>query len=142
MHIQEAHGDARLLEMIEIGNTEIPIVFGINTAPESSVDEIQPTNTDTVAVKHEKEATRLIVSGFLNQEVHSNSKTISEQKEAIRQLRTNKITKNSINYESWKGHLLIEDIDFNDTSDSRIINEVEIDARYHPWPKFYPEYEP
>jgi hypothetical protein len=128
--------------MIEIGNVEIPIVSGINIAPDALVDEIEPTNTDTVAVKHEKEPLLLVISGFLNEEVHSSSKTIEEQKNEIRSLKDNSVIENTINFNEWKGHLLIEDIDFTDNSDSRIINEVEIDARYHPWPKFYPENEP
>jgi hypothetical protein len=128
--------------MIEIGNVEIPIVSGINIAPDALVDEIEPTNTDTVAVKHEKEPLLLVISGFLNEEVHSSSKPIEEQKNEIRSLKHNSIVENTINFDEWKGHLLIEDIDFTDNSDSRIINEVEIDARYHPWPKFYPENEP
>lgn len=142
MPIVEAHGDGHLLQMLEIGNVELPIVSGINPAPDTSVDEIQPTNTDTVAVKHEKEPLLLVISGFLNQEVHSSSKSIGEQKNAIRALKENTTVENSIDYKDWKGHLLIEDIDFTDNSDSRIINEVQIDARYHPWPKFYPENEP
>lgn len=134
--------DGVLLKMVKIGNIELPIVAGVNPIEESEVSEIQPSNTQTVAVKHEPERTTIIITGFLNQELHSSSLTIGEQKSQIKSLAQNKTLDNSINYRDWKGHLLIENVDFDDNSDSRIINEVEIEAKYHPWPQFYPENEP
>lgn len=128
--------------MVKIGTVEIPIVAGINPLDDAKVSEIESTNTQTVAVKHEAEQTSIVITGFLNQEVHSSSLSIGEQKEEIKTLSKTSTTENTLNYRDWKGHLVIEDIDFTDNSDSRIINEVEIQAKYHPWPKFYPEDEP
>lgn len=128
--------------MIEIGNVEIPIVSGINPSAEASVDEIEPINTQTVAVKHEKDVTELLITGYLNQSTHSQSKTINEQKKDVKSLRRNTVEENTIDYKDWKGHLSIENIDMTDDSDSKIINEVEITAKYHPWPQFYADDEP
>jgi hypothetical protein len=134
--------DGVLLKMVEIGNIELPIVAGVNPIEESEVSEIQPSNTQTVAVKHEAERPTIIITGFLNQELHSSSLSIQEQKSHIKNLSKKETIENSFNYRDWKGHLLIENVDFDDNSDSRIINEVEIEAKYHPWPQFYPENEP
>lgn len=128
--------------MVKIGDVELPIVSSVNPIDDVEVTEIQPTNTQTVAVKHEAEQTSIVVNGFLNKELHSSSITIGEQKSQVKSLGKNAVLDNSINYRDWKGHLLIENVDFTDTSDSRIINEVEIEAKYFPWPKFYPESEP
>lgn len=129
--------------MLEIGSVEIPILAGINPVEESEVDEIRGTyNERNVAVKHETEATTLIINGFLNEEMHSSSLSINEQKNELRSLQKNELADNDINYNEWKGHLIIESIEFIDDSDSRIITEVTIDSKYHPWPKFCPENEP
>jgi hypothetical protein len=129
--------------MLEIGSVEIPILAGINPVEESEVDEIRGTyNERNVAVKHETEATTLIINGFLNEEMHSSSLSINEQKNELRSLQKNELVDNDINYNEWKGHLIIESIEFIDDSDSRIITEVTIDSKYHPWPKFCPENEP
>jgi len=42
----------------------------------------------------------------------------------------------------YKGHLLVETITIDDNSDSGIIKEVEIEGRFFPWPKYYPESQP
>jgi len=44
---------------------------------------------------------------------------------------------NSFTYSDYNGYLLVEEVDFDDNSDSRIVNEVEIIGRYFPWPKYY-----
>lgn len=125
-----------------IGNSEIPIVSNIDSSASGEFDEIQPTNTKTILENHESEMLSLTIEGFVNEELHSSSLSLEEQKDNIRSLKSNEVVENAFNYKDWKGHLLVETIDFTDTSDSRIINEVEIDAKYFPWPQFYPGDEP
>lgn len=125
-----------------IGNSEIPIVSNIDSSASGEFDEIQPTNTKTILENHEAEMLSLTIEGFVNEELHSSSLSLEEQKDNIRSLKTNEVVENGFNYKDWKGHLLVETIDFTDTSDSRIVNEVKIDVKYFPWPQFYPGDEP
>lgn len=133
--------------MVEIGNVEIPIVFSVEEDTEAEVDEIAPLPAkdqfvDRVGVKHEAGVIRLEISGYLNVEVHSSNLTLSEQKDEVRKLRGNGVSDNSFEYLDYKGYLLIENVDLTDDSDSRIVNEVVIEATYYPWPKFYSGSEP
>lgn len=133
--------------MVNIGDVEIPIVFIIDEETEAEVDEINPhpavgDSIDQVAVKHEPSVQSITIEGYVNEELHSSNLSIPEQKEKIRDLRNNEILDNSFNYREYKGHLLIEDVDFADNADSKIVNEVAVEARYLPWPKFYPDNEP
>lgn len=129
---------------MNIGNIELPIVSDIETRDEADVTEIKDgfKNIDSTAVKHKPKVETLVISGFLNEEIHSNNISISEQKRKIKELRKKKAIENSINYKDYKGHLLSDSVNFTDNSGSKIINEVEIEARYFPWPKYYSEDEP
>jgi len=133
--------------MVQIGNVEIPIVFSIDENTTADVDEIAPlpsadATVDHVGVQHEASVKMLTISGYLNQEIHSQDFTLAEQESDVKNLRKNSVTDNSINYFDYKGYLMVENVDVTDISDSRIINEVVIETRYFPWPKFYPESEP
>ncbi len=133
--------------MAQIGNVEIPIIFSIDENRESDVDEIAPlpsvaTTVDHVGVKHDASVKTLTISGFLNKETHSQGYTLSEQRSDVKNLRKNTVTDNSFNYFEYKGHLIVEDVDVTSVTDSKIITEVIVEARYYPWPKFYQGNEP
>lgn len=131
-----------------IGDIEVPIISDIVDSSTASVDEIKPLKSyndsiDNVGVKHESSVQSITILGFLNSETHSNNLSIAEQKEKIKLLRNDRSKfDNTINYKDYKGHLLVEDVDFADNPDNRIINEVEIIGQYFPWPKYYPGDEP
>lgn len=127
-----------------IGDVELPIVSDIEEQEQAEVSEIKDgfKHIDSVTVQHKPSIQTIIISGFVNEELYSSNKTISEQKSDIKSLRQLNIEDNTIDYRDYKGHLLIENINFGDNPDSKIINDVEIEARYFPWPKYYPENEP
>jgi hypothetical protein len=129
--------------MIEIGTVEIPIVSTVNPVEESELTEKRGTGNSVNSLnKHTPERTTLIINGFLNQELHSSSFSLDKQKDDLRSLTENSLVENPINYKSWKGHLILESVEIADTSDSRIITEVTLESKFHPWPKFCPESEP
>jgi len=135
--------DVHLLIMIEIGSVEIPIVSTVNPVEESELTEKRGTgNSVNTLNKHTPERTTLIINGFLNKELHSSSDSLDVQKEELRSLTGNSLIENPVNYKDWKGHLIVESVEIADTSDSRIITEVTLESKYHPWPKFCPENEP
>jgi len=121
---------------MKIGTVELPIVSNIDEQEQSDVTEIK-SELDSIAVKHTPEVETLIISGFLNQEAHSTSKTINQQKSDLKSLRKKEKLENDINYKEYKGYLLIENISIDENTDSKIIKEIEIEARYFPWPKYY-----
>lgn len=130
-----------------IGDVELPIVSEISPQVEAEVDEIKPLNSysdsiDSVPVKHESSVTEIVISGFVNSETHSEHLSIEEQKQKLKELRNNYKFENPIEYKDYFGYLLVEDIDFVDNPNSRIVNEVEIEARYFPWPRYYPDAKP
>ena len=130
-----------------IGDVELPIVSEITPLVDAEVDEIRPLNSynvpiDNVPVKHENAVLELSISGFVNSETHNQHLSLEEQKRELKSLRKNGKFENDINYKSFKGYLLVEDVNFVDDGSSRIVNSVEIIARYFPWPKYYPESEP
>lgn len=130
-----------------IGDVELPIVSDIVNSSEANVDEIKPlkekgNRMDSVPVKHEASVKTITILGFVNEEIHSQHYSIEEQKEDIKRLRKREKSDNSFDYGSYKGYLLVENVNFVDNGDSRIVNEVEIEARYFPWPKYHPENKP
>lgn len=129
---------------MNIGDVELPIVADIEVQEEADVTEIKDgfKHLDSTPVKHSPSVDTIIISGFTNQEVHSGNLSLSEQKSRLKALRKNDVTQNSFTYGEFNGYLLIEDVSFSDTSDSKIINDVEITARYFPWPKYYQEDKP
>lgn len=132
---------------MKIGDVELPIVSEITPFIEAEVDEIKPLKShsdiiDSVPVKHENSVEEISITGFVNSETHSKHLSISEQKKELKNLRRRNKFVNSIDYKSYYGYLLVEEVNFDDTSDSRIVNEVEIVGRYFPWPKYYPNDKP
>lgn len=132
---------------MKIGNIELPIVSDIVDSSEADVEEIKPNpakgdSIDSVPVKHEASVQSVTILGFINEEVHSGGLTLDEQKEDIKNLRDRGKIDNTINYRDYKGHLLVENVNVLDEGDSRIVDEVEIEGRYFPWPKYYPGDEP
>lgn len=129
--------------MAEIGNVEIPIISSVEDVNEAAIDEIKPLNNlDSVTPKHEPGVTTLLIGGYLNEELHSSGDALDEQKESVKSLRGNSPDQNSFVFDDYKGYLLVEEVDLDDNADSKIVKEVEIEARYFPWPKFYPDSEP
>lgn len=129
---------------MNIGNVELPIISEIEELSTADVDEIKDgfKYIDVTAVKHSPSVERLLITGFVNQEAHSNNLTLEEQKEDLKKLRTTDVTDNSINYKDYLGYLLVRDVSFNDNSESKITNEVIIETRYFPWPKYYTDNKP
>lgn len=124
---------------VNIGNTELPILSQVEENREGNVEEIKDAfkHLDSVAVQHQPDVDLITYSGFLNQEMHSGDKSLAEQKEDFKALRTSDVTDNDINFLDYKGYLLIDDVNFTDNANSAIINEVEVVAYYFPWPKYY-----
>lgn len=132
---------------MNIGSVEIPIIFNIEESSETEVDEIDPlpqqgNEIDPVVVKHEPSVQQLTIIGYLNEELHSSNKTLSEQKKDIKGLRDNSVTDNTFTYRNYNGHLLVEDVSFSDNLQNSIVNEVQLDVRYLPWPKYYKDNKP
>lgn len=121
---------------MNIGDVELPIVSNIDEQEQADVSEIK-SEIDSVPVKHDSQVRNLIISGFLNQETHSNGLTINEQKSDLKSLRLNQKKDNSINFRSYKGYLLVENVNVDENTDSKIIKEIELECRYFPWPKYY-----
>lgn len=124
--------------MMQIGNIELPIVASVEEDSEAEIDEIK-SQLNSVTVKHEASVKTLNISGYINQELHSEHLTLDEQKARLNLLRGRDVLDNSFIYQSYKGHLLVEEVNFSQNSDSRIVNEFEIIGRYFPWPKYYSE---
>lgn len=121
----------------------MPIVAGIEDGTEAEVDEIkQLRSLDPVVSKHDAKVPTLTIVGFVNEEMHSGGLTIPKQKQKLKNLRKNDVLDNTFTYNTYKGHLMIESVDFSDNADSKIVNGVEIEARYLPWPKYHSEHEP
>ena len=128
---------------MHIGSVELPIVAGIEDGTEAEVDEIPVySSSDPVVSKHEAKIPTLTITGFVNEEIHSGGLSIAEQKQKLKNLRKNTVLDNSFTYDTYKGHLMIESVDFSDNADSKIVNGVEIEARYLPWPKYHSDHEP
>lgn len=127
--------------MIEIGDIELPIIAVVEEDSEAETDEIK-SELDSVTVKHEPSVKTLNISGYINQELHSNHYTLDKQKERLNLLRNRDKLNNPFIYQSYKGYLLVEEVNFLQNADSRIVNEFEIVARYFPWPKYYTAKEP
>ena len=130
-----------------IGDVELPIVSEITPSIEADVDEIKSLGRfgftiDSVPVKHENTVMELTISGFVNSETHNQHLSIEEQKRELKKLRRKSKMDNFINYKQYKGYLLIEEVNFVDDGSNRIVNAVEIVARYFPWPKYYSGDEP
>lgn len=123
--------------MLEIGDVEIPIVGTIEVGATAEYEEIQPINNDHIGLKHEHEPLEIAVAGFINEHVHSDELSLLEQRQIIRSLRSSDITDNDIEILGNKGHLLVDNVDFTDNLDSKIVDAVEIEGRFLPWPKFY-----
>ncbi len=125
-----------------IGDVELPIISEIIPSKEADVDEIKAFPSfdfaiDSIPVKHENLVMELTISGFVNSETHNQHLPIEEQKKELKNLRRREKKDNPINYKQYKGYLLVEEVNFVDDGDSRIVNNVEIIARYFPWPKYY-----
>lgn len=132
---------------MNIGNIELPIVSDIVDASEAEVDEIKANpakgdSIDSVPVKHEPSVQTITILGFINRELHSSQLSLDDQKREIKSLREKGKLDNTIDYKSYKGHLLVENVNVLDDGASRIVDEVEIEARFFPWPKYYPGDEP
>lgn len=128
--------------MLKIGDITIPIVASFQGGEEAEVEEFTNLNAsgkkvDNTVVQHDASVDTLTIVGFTNEELHPNSLTLSEQKEKIKKLRRRDVTDNPIDYKQYYGYLMIEDVNFTNSADSTIVNELEIVARYLPWPKYY-----
>lgn len=144
--------------MMKIGGLLLPIISQVTELDESEVDEIK-SQLDSVVVKHESDVTALTISGFLNYDIYNeiinsstvaynkgvynenyygdrNILTVDQQKRALKKLRKSRKEDNDFQYKDYKGHLLVEEVNFIENSDSRIIDEFEITAWYFPWPKY------
>jgi len=120
-----------------IGDVEIPIVTGIIEMDQTTVDEIKNNDVDNVVVQHEPDMTMLTISGFLNEEVHSSQKTLDDQRKDLKELREADFESNTFDYNVYDGLLMIESAQVIENSlDSAILEEVEIEAWYFPYPKY------
>lgn len=126
---------------MKIGDVELPIVSNIDEQEQADVSEIK-SEIDSVAVKHESQVRDLIITGFLNQEAHSNSLSLNDQKSELKSLRLKQKKDNSIAFRNFKGYLLVENVNVDENTDSKIIKEIELECRYFPWPKYYLDDEP
>jgi hypothetical protein len=120
-----------------IGDVEIPIVTGIIEMDQTTVDEIKNNDVDNVVVQHEPDMTMLTISGFLNKEVHSSQNSLDGQRKEFKQLRETEFESNTFDYNVYDGLLMIESAQVIENSlDSAILEEVEIEAWYFPYPKY------
>lgn len=122
---------------MNIGDVEIPIVTAIIEMDQTTVDEIKNNDVDNVVVQHEPDMTMLTISGFLNEEVHSSQKSLDGQRKDLKQLREAEFESNTFDYNVYDGLLMIESAQVIENSlDSAILEEVEIEAWYFPYPKY------
>lgn len=132
---------------MKIGDIVIPIIGSFQVGEEASVEEFSNINSpgkdvDNTVVQHESSIDTVTINGFVNEELHPNNLTLSQQKEKIKKLRRRDAIDNPIDYKQYYGYLMVEDVQFVDSADSKIVNEVEIVARYLPWPKYYSDQKP
>jgi hypothetical protein len=127
---------------MKIGTVEIPIVYTIERVGSASVDEIDNLTTGKVVNKHESQIQTITIAGFANEHIHSQQTPLDQQVSEIKGLRDNSADQNSIDYRDYKGHLMVEEVTFSDNSDSKIVKDFEIIAKYLPWPKYYSGSEP
>lgn len=122
---------------MNIGSVEIPVVSGIVEMDQTEIDEIKNNDIDNVVVQHEPDMTMLEIVGFLNQEVHSQDKTLSQQKTEVKSLRNSNVDNNTFQFNIYDGKLMIDSVEVVENSlDSAILHEVNIEAWYFPYPKF------
>lgn len=134
---------AETMTSIVIGDVEIPIVASVEDGEEASVEEIFPIHgLDKVPVKHESQVDNIVISGFLNEELHSQGYTLEEQKRDVKRLRKRSVEGNGFDFKDYKGHFLVENIDLPENSDSVAVEEVTVSGRYFPWPKYFSQNEP
>jgi hypothetical protein len=127
--------------MVKIGDFELPLVFQVEEVDESPVEEISPlpskeSSTDHIGVQHKTGVKTLIISGFLNQELHSKNFSLDMQKDNIKKLRNTGAFENKFDYLEYDGYLSVINVDIFESSDSRIVHEVEIEGNYYPLPKY------
>jgi hypothetical protein len=123
---------------MNIGSTEVPIVSNISFIRESEVSELQDgfKSMNPVPVQHTPSPVEVSILAFLNEEVHSSGLSLESQKNNIEQMQERDISDNSIDYKELTGHLLVKNVNFQNTGNSRIAKEVTIEATYFPAPKY------
>lgn len=120
-----------------IGDIQIPIVSLIQEMNEANVDEIKNNDVGNVVVQHEPDMTMISFGGFLNREAHKDHLPIAEQRKQLETLRERDFENNRFEFRDYDGWLMIENISvIEDSFDSAIVEEVEIEAWYYPYPKF------
>lgn len=130
-----------------IGDVEIPLVAEISEQTSVEVDEIYSlpsveNEIDNLAVKHKPSLKILTFTAYLSEFIHSQDLSIEEQKEEAKSLRRQSTEQNSIDFLDYKGHLSIREVDLTSNADSVVVEELTIEAVYHPWPAYFEEQEP
>lgn len=127
---------------MNIGTIEIPIVSEIQEGSSAEYEEFQTYDIESTPVKHSSQPLELTIDGFLNEHLHSNSLTLDEQRNKIRELTDKSVTECSIDYDRYYGHLLIQSVSVDENGDSAIVNAVTVVGEYYPYPKHYSDSEP
>lgn len=123
---------------VNIGNIEIPIISFVEERNSANISEIKDAykNIGNVIVKHEPEVTNLVLFAFINEALHSSNISMGEQRRNIKSLETKQVSENTFNFKEYDGWLLVENVNIPENQENKIINEVEINARFFPKAKY------
>lgn len=125
----------------EIGNIHLPIVSEISIDTDAETTEIKDAFKyhKTQLVKHEPGQSEITITGFVCHipEVHPDNISSEEQKSRLRSLEKSNVENNFVDYKEFYGHFLVESVNFDRNTGVRILDEVQIDALYFPYPKYY-----
>lgn len=130
------------------------MVESIGTVPVSTIQEIIfSESVETEELDLLSDDSNIIVTGdnevqeidfllVLDRNSHPEGISIEEQREDIKRIVRRRAEENSIKFESKQGHLSIENINIPEKGDIQNINEVDVEGKFLPWPKHFPDNEP
>lgn len=125
----------------EIGNVHLPIVaeIAIDTDAESSEIKDAFKYHSNQFVKHDPGQSNFTITGFVCalEKIHPDNISIEEQKSRIRGLQRSETVDNFVDDKGFYGHFMVESVNFETDTGSRLIDEVEINAVYFPYPMYY-----
>ena len=128
--------------MDSIGETEIAVIEDVEVTNSVSHDESDYIEQGSNIVFVEEDGIEDITISFtLVKSAHPDEEDIWEQRRELKGLIKNRPIDNSFQYDGMNGFLSIESIDLSESSNVQTIRRGEIEGKFLPWPKHYPEEE-
>jgi len=101
-----------------IGSTEITAILNIergNSSPWSELNLVD--KEENLVYKQAKEAESISIDVALVEHLHSQGKSVEDQRQDLKELINNSPSNNSIDYKDVSGNLVIESVDIPESSD-------------------------